>query len=73
MNDDTLVLYYYNDGLTDRERQQVELAINTDTAVATQYQALCRQLDDMSEPDARAVPSHTLQRWHDSIDRAAQQ
>lgn len=27
----------------------------------------------MSDTDVQAVPSHTLQRWHDSIDRAAQQ
>jgi hypothetical protein len=73
MNDDTLILYYYNDGLTDRERRQVESAINTDARVAEQYEALCRQLDDMDEPDVQAVPPHTLQRWHDSIDRAAQQ
>jgi len=73
MNEDTLILYYYNDGLSDRERRQVETAINTDTAVSAQYEALCRQLNDLSETDAQAVPSHTLQRWHDTIDRAAQQ
>ena len=73
MNEDTLILYYYNDGLSDRERRQVETAINTDTAVSAQYEALFRQLNDLSETDAQAVPSHTMQRWHDTIDRAAQQ
>jgi len=73
MNEDTLILYYFNDGLSDRERRQVETAINTDTAVSAQYKALCRQLNDLSETDAQAVPSHTLQRWHDTIDRAARQ
>jgi len=73
MNDDTLILYYYNDGLTKRERQQVESAIRSDSALAAHYEALCRELDDISEPDLQAVPSHTLQRWHDSIDRVAQQ
>jgi len=73
MNEDTLILYYFNDGLSDRERRQVETAINTDTTVSAQYKALCRELNDLSETDAQAVPSHTLQRWHDSIDRAARQ
>jgi len=73
MNDDTLILYYYNDGLTRRERQQVESAMRSDPALATQYEALCRELDEVSEPDVPAVPPHTLQQWHDSIDRVAQQ
>ena len=73
MNEDTLVLYYYKDGLSERERRQVEAAINADSAVAAQYETLCRQLNDMSEADVPAVPSHTVQRWHDTIDRAAQQ
>jgi len=73
MNDDTLILYYYNDGLSNRERRQVEAAINADTAVATQYKALCLQLNDLHETDDQEVPAHTLRRWHDTIDRAAQQ
>ena len=73
MNEDTLILYYYNDGLTDRERQQVEATINSDAAVAEMYQELCRQLNGMSEPDDVAVPAHTVERWHDAIDRAARQ
>ena len=73
MNEDTLVLYYYNDGLSDRERRQVKSAIDSDAAIAAQYEQLCQQLNVMSEPDVPAVASHTVQRWHDSIDRAAQQ
>ncbi len=73
MNDDTLLLYYYNDGLSTRERRQVDAAINTDPGIAAQYEALCQQLNAMDDPEPQAVPSHTVQRWHDSIDRAAQQ
>jgi len=73
MKEDTLILYYYNDGLTKRERQQVESAMRSDPVLAGRFEALCRELDEVSEPDVPAVPSHTLQRWHDSIDRAAQQ
>ncbi len=73
MNEDTLILYYYNDGLSKRERQQVEEAINSDAAVAANYEKLCQHLNGMSEPDSPAVPSHTVERWHDAIDRAARQ
>jgi len=73
MNDDTLLLYYYNDGLSSRERRQVDAAINTDPVIAVRYEALCQQLNAMDDPEPHAVPSHTVQRWHDSIDRAAQQ
>jgi anti-sigma-K factor RskA len=73
MNDDTLLLYYYNDGLSTRERRQVEAAINTDLVVAAQYETLCQQLNAMDDPEPHAVPSHTVQRWHDSIDQAEKQ
>ena len=73
MNEDTLILYYYNDGLSDRERRQVETAINADTTVAAQYETLCRQLSELSDAEDQPVPSHTLRRWHDSIDQAARQ
>jgi hypothetical protein len=73
MNEDTLVLFYYKDGLSDRERRKVEAAINNDTTVARQYEALCQQLNGLDERAVPAVPTHTVQRWHDSIDRAAQQ
>jgi len=73
MNDDTLILYYYNDGLSDRERREVESAMNADAAIAAQYKELCRQMGALKEPDDEAAPVHTVQRWHDSIDRAATQ
>ena len=63
MNEDTLVLYYYDDGLSDRERRQVESAINSDAAIAAQYEQLCQQLNVMSEPDVPAVAAHTVLRW----------
>ena len=49
MNEDTLVLFYYKDGLSDRERRKVEAAINNDTTVARQYEALCQQLNGLDE------------------------
>ena len=71
MNEDTLILYYYNDGLSERERREVEAAIHDDAAIAARYDDLCRQLNDFAETEPAAVPSHTVQRWHDAIDREA--
>lgn len=71
MNEDNLILYYYNDGLSEDERRQVEATIHSDPAVAARYDALCRELNGLAETDTPAVPAHTVQRWHDAIDREA--
>ena len=71
MNDDTLTLYYYNDGLTDEQRRDVETALQTDELLKARYETLCRQLQLLSEVDnVRATPDMHA-RWHDSIERAA--
>ena len=72
MNDDTLTLYFYNDGLRNRERREVEAALENDADLATRYAELCRQLQQWSEPDLQTPPTDMVQRWHDSVDRAAQ-
>lgn len=71
MNEDTLILYYYDDGLSDREKQQIAAALEADPKLAAQYAALCRDLDMLADPGDVDVPSHVLQRMHDSIDRVA--
>jgi hypothetical protein len=71
MNDDTLTLYYYNDGLSNRERQAVAHALATNDEVAARYQALCRELEQFEDPSAPRPPADMVQRWHDSLDRAA--
>lgn len=71
INEDTLTLYYYNDGLTSDERKQVETALRSDTRLAADYAALCRQFEQWRETETPAAPSHLKARWHDSIDRAA--
>jgi hypothetical protein len=71
MNDDTLTLYYYNDGLSNQERQQVANTLATDAAIAERYQALCRALDGLTSADPGKPPADMVRRWHDSLDRAA--
>jgi hypothetical protein len=71
INEETLTLYFYDDGLSAGERRAVEIALGNDAELAARYAALCRQLEQWREPDTTKAPSHVVQRWHDSIDRAA--
>ena len=71
MNEDTLILYYYNDGLSESERREVEVAINADADIAARYDDLCRQLNGLQDAETTTVPAHTVQRWHDALDREA--
>jgi len=71
MNDDTLTLYYYDDGLTAEERRQVESALISDPALAKRYQELREQLDGFTAIDTPDAPPHLVARWHDLIDQAA--
>ncbi len=71
MHDEKLILYYYDDGLSRQERQQVEAALANDADLAARYQELRRQLSRFDETETPVVPTHVAQRWHDSVDRAA--
>ena len=71
MNDDTLILYFYNDGLSGSERQTVANALATDTTLAERYRAFCAELGAFGDPQPEAPPPDMVQRWHDTVDRAA--
>jgi len=73
MNEETLALYYYNDGLSGAQRREVESALAADPTLARQYQVLCRQLDSLAESESQRAPTHLVQRWHEVINRAAEQ
>ncbi|MEJ2258253.1 MAG: hypothetical protein P8X98_14920 [Woeseiaceae bacterium] len=71
MNDDQLILYYYDDGLSRADRRRIAAAIEADEQLAERYAALCRELDSLSASDNECVaPAHVVQRMHDTIDRA---
>jgi hypothetical protein len=72
MNDDTLLLYYYDDGLSAQERLDVEAAMAADMSVRARYEELRLQLDGLDTGTDVAAPTHMVQRWHDSIDSVAQ-
>ena len=71
MHDEKLILYYYDDGLPDRERRQIEAALSEDAALAARYEELRTRLSELAKADVQPAPAHAVQRWHDSIDRAA--
>jgi len=71
MNNDILTLYYYRDGLTRDERQQLTTALASDDELARRYQEICQQLERLGNI-ADVPPSADMrQRWHDSIESAA--
>jgi hypothetical protein len=71
MNDDTLILYYYRDGLTEAERSQVRKRLEEDARLRARYEALAADLAQFDAPEPTAAPEDMKARWHDSIDRAA--
>lgn len=71
INEETLTLYFYDDGLSADERRDVEIALDDNAELAAQYRSLCRQFEQWQEQDVANAPAHLVQRWHDSIDRAA--
>jgi hypothetical protein len=70
LTDDTLTLYYYDDGLTAAERQSVTEALAADEALAERYRQLVATLSGLS-PATKKVPDDMLARFHATIDRAA--
>ncbi len=71
INEETLTLFYYDDGLSENERRKVERALREDAVLAARYADLSRQLEQWSKPEGLIAPPDSVQRWHDSIDHAA--
>ncbi len=71
MNDDILTLYFYDDGLSAEERQEVARALQSDAELAERYRLLCDQLSALEAPPEELLPADLAARFHDTIDRAA--
>ena len=71
MNDDKLTLYYYEDGLTQGERLEVTYALAADAELAARYKSLSNALSRFGDADTDAIPTDMMQRFHNTIDRAA--
>ena len=71
ISDETLTLYFYDDGLTRGQKRDIDAALAADPDLAGRYAKISRQLMSLQVAEDVAVPEHMLQRWHDSIDLAA--
>jgi len=71
MNDETLMLYYFNDGLSQQERRNVEEALAHDASLRKQYEEMCTTLDAVDDAGAPPAPPHFVAQLHESVSRAA--
>ena len=71
IDEQTLVLYFYEDGLTEQERGDVADALNNDPLLAARFDKLRRELEEIGDSEITPAPTHLVQRWHDSIENAA--
>lgn len=68
IDDDTLTLYLYDDGLSARERSSVEAALKSDPLLAGRFGRLQDDLRQFDLPTAVEMPADMLQRLHDRVD-----
>ncbi len=71
IDDDQLLLFYYDDGLSSDERDAIRDAIATDTGVADRYRALQATLGEAGDIAAIRAPDHLKYQWQDAITQAA--
>lgn len=71
MNDETLILYYYNDGMSEAERRRIAAALEVDAALRARYAVLCGELDALRAPPTVTPPPDMVARFHGTIERAA--
>lgn len=71
MNDDDLILYYYQDGLSEDERARIRGALERDASLRERYERLRADLAGVDVTGTTTAPSDMVARWHDAIDRAA--
>lgn len=71
IDNDTLTLYFYNDGLTNAQRREVELAMEQDASLAAAYSSLSEDLRQLENTSVVRAPEHLKHQWHDLIDQAA--
>lgn len=71
MNDDTLILYYYKDGLSAAELRAMERELERDPALAERYRCLAHELDGLANPPDLPTPEGLEYRLQSTLARAA--
>lgn len=70
ISEQSLILFYYKDGLSKSERSEIESALHSDDSLRLQYEALTRDLDALDKPDDLPVPEGFEYRLQSSLERA---
>ena len=71
MNDEQLMLYYYDDGLDEAERAAIEARLAADEILRARYDKLKGELDTLT-PKETPAPDALSHRLHDLVEQAAQ-
>jgi len=72
IDDKTLILYWYEDGLDEAERRSVERALREDRLLAARFEALAVELRALRPTgDEATAPEHLRHQWHDLVAREA--
>jgi hypothetical protein len=72
ITEDTLTLYFFDDGLAAAERGVVEAALSADQELAERYRALCNELDALTDLPVPEAPVTLAPRLHAALDAAAE-
>ena len=70
MNDEKLMLYYYDDGLDAAERAAIQARLAADEVLRARFDKLRSELDALSQDDVPA-PEALTHRLHDLVEQAA--
>lgn len=70
-DDDTLILYYYGEGLDRVERARIDGALRDDPTLALRYVELTATLDRLRMPADVQPPATAVHRWQTGLARAA--
>ena len=71
IDDRTLTLYYFDDGLDERQRDEVKKALANDDLLAARFAALKQDLDALHPDPVESAPEHLKHQWHDLVKREA--
>ena len=71
IDEETLTLFYFDDGLDEKQRREIEAALEKDSVLAARYASLCAELDALGTAEDIAAPEHLKHQWHAAIEQAA--
>ncbi len=71
IRDEQLLWYYYEDGLSDREREQISGALQTDELLAARYRELVSDLEALLPESGTTAPETSKHSWHRLIEDMA--